>query len=276
MPARIDEAAAPLVIPATAPLITGARAVVYVEVPGRDRPTYEGREIVLGPRAGEFYLVGSGLNEGERVVVRGNFKIDSALQIQARPSMMLSEHESRTAEPARQKTDHHEPVHDAPESFRTGLRAVYDAYTHLVAALAADEFDTANASVEELSAAFAEMDAGALDAAQRQAWDAAERAVREGLVHMEQAKAIEDVRRALPGITGGLAAAIEVYGIAEGPPVYRAHCPMALDGKGADWLQPDTPIRNPYYGSAMLACGELTGRLDAPAHGGAPEEAAHE
>ena len=79
----------PLVIPASAPLVTGRRAVVYVEVPGQDKPTYEGREIVLGPRAGEHYLVRSGLREGERVVTRGNFKIDSALQIQARPSMMM-------------------------------------------------------------------------------------------------------------------------------------------------------------------------------------------
>lgn len=78
----------PLVIPASAPLITGTRAVVYVRVPGTKKPTFEGREIVLGPRAGDYYLVKSGLTEGEIVVTNGNFKIDSALQIQAKPSMM--------------------------------------------------------------------------------------------------------------------------------------------------------------------------------------------
>ena len=81
-------AGAPLVIPASAPLITGERAVVYVEAPNAEQPTYVGREVVLGPRAGGYYLVRSGLAEGERVVTRGNFKIDSALQIQAKPSMM--------------------------------------------------------------------------------------------------------------------------------------------------------------------------------------------
>lgn len=70
----------PLVIPATAPLVTGRRAVVYVTVP--DRPgNYELREIVLGPRAGAHYVVESGLVPGESVVTNGNFKIDSALQI---------------------------------------------------------------------------------------------------------------------------------------------------------------------------------------------------
>jgi len=77
----------PLVIPAAAPLITGKRAVVYVadaNKPGE----YEGREVILGPRAGDHYIVREGLKEGEQVVVNGSFKIDSAVQILARPSMM--------------------------------------------------------------------------------------------------------------------------------------------------------------------------------------------
>jgi len=79
---------APLVIPTSAPLITGKRAVVYVRLPNDKNPAFEGREIVLGPRAGDYYIVESGLMEGEIVVTNGSFKIDSALQIQAKPSMM--------------------------------------------------------------------------------------------------------------------------------------------------------------------------------------------
>ncbi len=78
----------PLVIPASAPLITGKRAVVYVAVLDRAYPTFVGREVVLGPRAGDWYIVEEGLAEGERVVTNGSFKIDSALQIQAKPSWM--------------------------------------------------------------------------------------------------------------------------------------------------------------------------------------------
>ncbi len=55
------------------------------------QPTFEGREIVLGPRAGDFYLVRHGLEEGELVVRQGNFKIDAEIQIQAKPSMMTPE-----------------------------------------------------------------------------------------------------------------------------------------------------------------------------------------
>ena len=77
----------PLVIPASAPLITGTRAVVNVALPG-ETPIFEGREVVLGPRANDHYVVYSGLSEGEMVVTNGNFKIDSAMQILAKASLM--------------------------------------------------------------------------------------------------------------------------------------------------------------------------------------------
>ena len=86
--------APPLVIPDTAPLITGNRAVVYVELPGKPG-TYEGRQVLLGPRARDYYVVKQGLKAGEKVVVNGSFKIDSAVQILAKPSMM--EHEAGQA-----------------------------------------------------------------------------------------------------------------------------------------------------------------------------------
>ncbi len=77
----------PLLIPASAPLVTGKRALVYVQLPG-EPGVYVGREVILGARQGEFYQVKHGLEAGELVVTRGNFKIDSAIQLQARPSMM--------------------------------------------------------------------------------------------------------------------------------------------------------------------------------------------
>ena len=90
-PGKNAKEKAPLVIPESAPLITGKRAIVYVEISGNPG-TFEGREVLLGPRAKGYYVVQHGLNEGEKVVVNGNFKIDSAVQILAKPSMM--EHEA--------------------------------------------------------------------------------------------------------------------------------------------------------------------------------------
>ena len=39
-------------------------------------------------------------------------------------------------------------------------------------------------------------------------------------------------------------------------PVYYQFCPMANDGKGANWLSKDSAIKNPYYGSMMMSCGK--------------------
>lgn len=85
------ESNAPLLIPATAALKTGKRAIVYVQIPSDEKPTYEGREILLGQRIGDFYVVKRGLEEGERVVSNGAFKLDAELQIRAKPSMMTPE-----------------------------------------------------------------------------------------------------------------------------------------------------------------------------------------
>lgn len=40
-------------------------------------------------------------------------------------------------------------------------------------------------------------------------------------------------------------------------PVYQQYCPM----KKAYWLSNEKAIKNPYYGSAMLTCGEVTETL---------------
>ncbi|MDA3786362.1 MAG: efflux RND transporter periplasmic adaptor subunit [Deltaproteobacteria bacterium] len=77
----------PLLIPVSAPLLTGRRALVYVQLPEQEG-VYLGKEVILGPRRGPYYQVISGLEEGELVVTQGNFKIDSAIQLQGRPSMM--------------------------------------------------------------------------------------------------------------------------------------------------------------------------------------------
>ncbi|MGB6067085.1 MAG: efflux RND transporter periplasmic adaptor subunit [Desulfomonilaceae bacterium] len=100
----------PLVVPVSAVLYTGKRSLVYVEVPNQREPTYEQRNVVLGPRAQEKYVIYGGLKEGERVVYKGNFEIDSSVQIAGLPSMMNPAKSEQAAET--KKT----PPAAAPES----------------------------------------------------------------------------------------------------------------------------------------------------------------
>ena len=40
--------------------------------------------------------------------------------------------------------------------------------------------------------------------------------------------------------------------------MHQVHCPMAMDGKGADWLQTSADeVQNPYMGTKMPHCGKM-------------------
>jgi len=106
----VEHAVLPLVVPETAVLFTGKRSLVYVEVPNQDRPTYEQRDVTLGPRAGNKYMIFGGLKEGDRVVVKGNFEIDSSVQISGQPSMM------NPPEPPASMEEHKEAAAAAPDA----------------------------------------------------------------------------------------------------------------------------------------------------------------
>ena len=49
---------------------------------------------------------------------------------------------------------------------------------------------------------------------------------------------------------------VKRYGPVGEKTVRRMHCPMAFNNRGASWLQEDEVVANPYFGSAMLRCGE--------------------
>lgn len=44
--------------------------------------------------------------------------------------------------------------------------------------------------------------------------------------------------------------------------LYIAHCSMALNNKGANWLSLEKEIKNPYFGNKMLKCGNIVGKTN--------------
>lgn len=77
-----------IIIPRSAVMWTGKRSVVFVRTPGTEVPTFEAREVELGMRAGDDYVIEDGLEQGEQVVTNGTFKIDAAAQLSDKLSMM--------------------------------------------------------------------------------------------------------------------------------------------------------------------------------------------
>jgi len=268
-------AAPPLVIPDSAPLITGERAVVYVRLPGHEKPTFEGREITLGPRAGDVYIVVDGLEEGERVVTHGNFKIDSALQIQAKPSMMNptgggpAPGHDHGAPPADQSRERDDPAHEheghpetfaVDDAFKERLVPIVDAYLAMQAALAGDDDKAAATSaILARQAVDAVPMAAAGDA--HTAWMADAARLRDSFAVIEGATDISARRHELQKLTDTVWTILHRYGYEDDRVVRFFHCPMANRGKGGDWLQLETVTANPYYGASMLRCGSQTDTL---------------
>ncbi|MDK2955058.1 MAG: rane fusion protein copper/silver efflux system [Desulfovibrionales bacterium] len=373
----------PLVIPASAPLVTGKRAVVYLAVPGREG-VYEGRQIVLGPKAGNFYIVRAGLKEGEEVVVRGAFLIDSAVQIMAEPSMMspvpaavggmmnmdmggkkdaamaqpqaglkapqpflkdilalsgprrdlsaamasgdleathlafkalgarldavdasglagetdlmwkelsmllgndavigaeapamgdarwtasqMAEHWRRLDQAFDLKTARHraEAAPGAPETFRSQLGDVFEAYRPVAEALARDDFETAKEHAEGVAKALAGVDMELLQGSAHTEWMQDLHRMQQGLDALREAQSLDQARQGFQSLSAGLSAAAGGLGLKAASAVYEFHCSMAFDGEGADWLQANQSVRNPYFGPAMQTCGEVVRRFDQP------------
>jgi len=213
----------PLVIPASAPLITGKRAVVYVAVP--EQPgTYVGREIVLGPRAGDYYLVRAGLQEGDQVVTHGNFKIDSALQIRAEPSMMTPEggggmmaHQHSGAPAATGKGGPPAGM-EAPETFKRQLALVFTAQDELSAAMETRDLNTIRQKFANVHRALLRVDPTLLSGHPRMVWMELDMLLENDAVIGSEADTLRDARRNLDELTKHLDRVRGQFMMARGTP----------------------------------------------------------
>jgi Cu(I)/Ag(I) efflux system membrane fusion protein len=190
----------PLVIPVSAALVTGRRAIVYVEVPTAKKPTYEGREIVLGPRAGAYYLVRHGLEEDELVVTNGNFKLDSALQISAKPSMMTPEggggggHDHGGSQNTKQgKSTSHQM--DLPAKFKSQLAQVVAAYNEVTAAIEEADLVRIRAAFSGLGQAMAKVNKKPLTGHAAILWDEFSMLLHNDAVEGREVDTIQDADR---------------------------------------------------------------------------------
>ncbi len=268
----VSDKDAPLLLPASAPLITGKRAVVYVEIPNDDGPLFEGREVELGPRAGDYYVVKSGLEEGELVVVNGAFKLDSELQIRAKPSMMSPEGgapppghnhgDGKTMPNMPGMTDMKAeagssgPIAEKAEAVEA-LTPVYTAYFELQMALAGDDLEKAKSSGAGIRENISKVDMSLFSRAGHDRWMQLSKQLTGTAGKVTKAGNIEDARTAFAELSSSMIALHDSFGHAENRDYYLTFCPMAMNNKGAYWLQTVDTVYNSFYGEAMLRCGEI-------------------
>jgi len=225
-------------IPRSAVLWTGSRSIVFVDVSTAETPAFEAREVVLGKRAGNEYVIESGLNAGEHVVTNGTFKVDAAAQLSDKLSMMNPEPGSGDNLGAHDHGQMNMDTTDAEKSsistgddhsdhqMQNDLEKLVPEYLKLREALAKDDFGSAKEHIKMFS--------------------------------MDSFSGIEELRAEFKAISEALISRIENEGYER--ILFKQYCPM-YDG-GSSWISDNERIENPFYGSQMHNCGETVEKMN--------------
>ena len=227
-----------LIIPKSSILWTGKKSVVYVQVGSREHPAFEMREVELGSSFGEEVAVKTGLSLGEEVVSNGAFAVDGAAQLSGNYSMM---NRPQTLE--------------VPTSFREGFEQVLALYFDLKNHLVKSDAKAAANAAASMHQAYKEINEEGLAEKDRQLWEELSGPLSHHVHLIAETTNLDQQRESFQPLSDQLILLVEKVGT-HGP-VYKQYCPMADQDRGAYWLSKEKEVFNPYFGEAMLKCGEV-------------------
>lgn len=257
---KVAAAGTEILIPKTALLWTGKRAIVYVKVPERENASFLYREIVLGPEAGNFYVVAEGLEEGEEIAVNGVFKIDAAAQLQGLPSMMnpgggvvSTGHNHGEMEMGQAN----KPVEkfEVDKKFQSQLTEVYNKYLLMKDAFITSDAHAVMKAAPAVVEAIKNVDMGLLKGDAHMVWMEYLDVLDKSSKSISKLMDIEKQRTEFAKFNLAFYKSLKAFGLNDVTTYYQ-YCPMAERDKGAYWFSDTEEIRNPYFGDDMLGCGE--------------------
>ena len=253
-------------IPSSAVLWTGKRSVVYIKQ-NTTKPVFEMREITLGKKLGDSYEVLEGLSNGDEIVTNGVFTIDAAAQLQGKKSMMnkvggkvMTGHEGHLGMETKKtnKKDHSKMNERIKVSinFQNQLEEVFNSYIKLKDELVNEDANNAMLTSKIILENISQVDMKQLtDKNAHNHWMTIEKEIKVSANSISKSSDIKVQRDHFKHLSSHLINAIKLFGINK--KVFVDFCPMANNNKGAYWLSKQQKITNPYYGQAMLSCGEV-------------------
>ena len=226
------------------------------------------KEIKLGNRVGDAYEILEGLSIGDEIVTNGTFTVDAAAQLQGKKSMMnmsgvktTTGHEghlgmdNKTSAENENHSNKNERMKVSVE-FQNQLKSVFNEYIKLKDALVKDDSKSVVAESKKLLDNISKVEMKLLNSGEtHNHWMSLEKEIKMATVSISKTSDLKEQRSHFKDLTTYLTNAIEVFGINE--KVYSQFCPMANNNKGAYWLSKEEKVFNPYYGEAMLTCGEI-------------------
>lgn len=134
------------------------------------------------------------------------------------------------------------------------LDPVFNSYFLLKDALVASDAALATTRATAMQQAIAEVEMQALAHDVHLMWMEVMKPLADQAGTIANAKELAAQRKAFAELTEPMEQLVKVA--PRDTPVHVAHCPMYAGG--ADWLSLEKPIKNPFYGNKMLACGSVT------------------
>lgn len=258
---KIAENSNSIIIPKSAVLWTGKEAVVYVKVANRENPSFLFRSIVLGPEAGNSYVVEKGLEEGEELVMNGVFKIDAAAQLIGLQSMMNPDGGKVSTghnhgDVATDHSQHKMESFDVDSKFKKQLTSFYNDYLSLTKAFVTSDPVQVKSAADALLPKLKTINMDLLKGDAHMAWMADLKVLESKLITIVGEKNIDKQRTAFAPFNQALYKSVKSFGL-DKVTTYYQFCPMADGDKGAYWFSNSEEIQNPYFGEMMLGCGEV-------------------
>jgi hypothetical protein len=133
-------------------------------------------------------------------------------------------------------------------------QAIFDNYFSLKDALVKTDAATASSNATTLLASLNTIDMGKMKMEEHMAFMKVEKDLKMDVQHISESKEIDHQRDHFISLSKNMIALIKAS--KSNTAVYVQHCPMANEGKGADWLSKENAVKNPYYGNMMLTCGK--------------------
>jgi Cu(I)/Ag(I) efflux system membrane fusion protein len=256
-----------LTIPSTAVLWTGERSVVYIKT-DPTQPVFEMRIITLGNQIGDNYEVLEGLSIDDEIVTNGTFTVDGAAQLQGKKSMMnkkggkvMTGHEGHLGmeKNPSAKNENHSNMNErikVSKDFQNQIKVVFNDYIKLKDALLKDDSNNVIIEAKRLLGNLTKVDMKLLkDKEAHGHWMSLEKEIKASARSISNTSNIESQRNHFKHLSSHLISTIQTFGINE--KVFVEFCPMVDDNNGAYWLSREEKVINPYFGGAMLTCGEV-------------------
>ncbi len=135
------------------------------------------------------------------------------------------------------------------------LKIVFDDYFAVKDALVKTDGNTASAKAKKLLAAISDVKMEKLSTEEHTVWMEVLKSLKAGVQNIADTKNISVQRNNFINLSKNMYDVIKVSKTET--PTYYQFCPMANDGKGANWLSKENAVKNPYYGNQMLTCGKV-------------------